>query len=248
MRRLTAQHVHGEPLVGHMDAYKPRGGDSPRLRALPDMENDRARNQLCHTMMGQPIVEVAGHSFRPPQPGGTNQPPPPNLPSEAAPASPRIPRQIPVRVPTHSGSNATRTPASIATPLHSAASRRSSLAPANWSTSSPTVAANACRSASSSCDSATIASTTVAVDSVPFRPLLTAHASPSLLSRMSDPLDRGEVSTPTAEGVTKQRSRQACAHPRTRASDHSRLHADYKSQSLPHTNRTSLVQEPIAKF
>ena len=66
MRRLIAQRVHGEPQVGHMVTYKPRGGE------YPDSEHSQLWQMTVHeidsviAMMGQPIVEVAGHSFRPP--------------------------------------------------------------------------------------------------------------------------------------------------------------------------------------
>ena len=66
MRRLIAERVHGEPQVGHMVTYKPRGGE------YPDSEHSQLWQMTVHeidsviSMMGQPIVEVAGHSFRPP--------------------------------------------------------------------------------------------------------------------------------------------------------------------------------------
>ena len=66
MRRLIAQRAHGEPQVGHMVTYKPRGGE------YPDSEHSQLWQMTVHeidsviSMMGQPIVEVAGHSFRPP--------------------------------------------------------------------------------------------------------------------------------------------------------------------------------------
>ena len=66
MRRLIAQRVHGEPQVGHMVTYKPRGGE------YADSEHSQLWQMTVHeidsvmSMMGQPIVEVAGHSLRPP--------------------------------------------------------------------------------------------------------------------------------------------------------------------------------------
>ena len=66
MRRLIAERVHGEPQVGHMVTYKPRGGE------YPDSEHSQLWQMTVHeidsviSMMGQPIVSVAGHSFRPP--------------------------------------------------------------------------------------------------------------------------------------------------------------------------------------
>ena len=66
MRRLIAERAHGEPQVGHMVTYKPRGGE------YPDSEHSQLWQMTVHeidsviSMMGQPIVAVAGHSFRPP--------------------------------------------------------------------------------------------------------------------------------------------------------------------------------------
>ena len=66
MRRLIAERAHGEPQVGHMVTYKPRGGE------YPDSEHSQLWQMTVHeidsviSMMGQPIVSVAGHSFRPP--------------------------------------------------------------------------------------------------------------------------------------------------------------------------------------
>ncbi len=66
MRRLLADRAYGEPQTGHLVTYKARGGE------YPDSEHSQLWQMTVHeidsaiAMLGQPIAEVAGHSYRPP--------------------------------------------------------------------------------------------------------------------------------------------------------------------------------------
>ena len=66
MRRLLAERRWGRPQEGHLISYKARGGE------YPDSEHSQLWQMTVHevdsllAMMGEPIVAVSGHSFRPP--------------------------------------------------------------------------------------------------------------------------------------------------------------------------------------
>jgi predicted dehydrogenase len=66
-RRLLSSGVFGEPQVGHMASYKARGGE------YPDSPHSQLWQMTVHeidaliAIMNQPVVEVFGHSYRPPE-------------------------------------------------------------------------------------------------------------------------------------------------------------------------------------
>ena len=66
VRRLMSAQTYGQPQTGHLHTYKARGGE------YPDSEHAQLWQMTVHevdsliAMMNQPIVEVYGHSYRPP--------------------------------------------------------------------------------------------------------------------------------------------------------------------------------------
>ena len=66
MRRLLTERRWGRPQAGHLVSYKARTGE------YPDSEHSQLWQMTVHevdsllAMMGEPIVAVSGHSFRPP--------------------------------------------------------------------------------------------------------------------------------------------------------------------------------------
>ncbi|HCU72213.1 MAG: hypothetical protein CL790_03125 [Chloroflexi bacterium] len=66
VRQLLAEQAYGQAQVGHLVTYKARGSE------YPDSEHSQLWQMTVHeidsviSMMGQPIIAVAGHSFRPP--------------------------------------------------------------------------------------------------------------------------------------------------------------------------------------
>ena len=66
VRRLMAEGDLGQPQTGHMYSYKARGGE------YPDSPYSQIWQMTVHevdsliSMMGQPVVEVYGHAYRPP--------------------------------------------------------------------------------------------------------------------------------------------------------------------------------------
>ncbi len=67
IRRLMSGLEYGEPQAGHFSSYKARGSE------YPDSPHSQLWQMTVHeidsliAMMNQPIVEVYGHSFRPPE-------------------------------------------------------------------------------------------------------------------------------------------------------------------------------------
>ncbi len=66
IRRLMSERAYGEPQTGHLFSYKARG------REYPDSEHAQLWQMTVHevdaliAIMNQPVVEVYGHSYRPP--------------------------------------------------------------------------------------------------------------------------------------------------------------------------------------
>ncbi|MBM4437064.1 MAG: Gfo/Idh/MocA family oxidoreductase [Actinobacteria bacterium] len=66
VRRLMLEQAYGAAQTGHMVTYKARGGE------YPDSEHSQLWQMTVHemdsliSMLGQPVAEVYGHSFRPP--------------------------------------------------------------------------------------------------------------------------------------------------------------------------------------
>ena len=66
VRRLMAEGTYGEPQTGHMLTYKARGGE------YPDSEHSQLWQMTVHeidsliAMVNRRVVEVYGHSYRPP--------------------------------------------------------------------------------------------------------------------------------------------------------------------------------------
>ena len=67
VRRLLTENVYGEPQTGHMLSYKARGGE------YPDSEHSQLWQMTVHeidsliSMVNRRVVEVYGHSSRPPK-------------------------------------------------------------------------------------------------------------------------------------------------------------------------------------
>ena len=67
IRRILGANEYGQPQAGHMVSYKARGSE------YPDSPHSQLWQMTVHeidsliSMMNQPVVEVFGHSFRPPE-------------------------------------------------------------------------------------------------------------------------------------------------------------------------------------